>query len=68
MPRTARVIPEVGLFHILTRGNNRQIVFHDDEDFKAYIELLKKYKVSKDEICFVGEIKSVITILFSMCI
>jgi len=44
MPRTARILPDTGLFHIITRGNNRQIVFHDDNDFTAYIDLLKKYK------------------------
>jgi len=44
MPRAARILPEIGVFHILTRGNNKQDVFRDDEDFGTYMELLKEYK------------------------
>ena len=44
MPRIFRILPEAGVFHILTRGNNRQQVFHDDADFQRYIYLLKSYK------------------------
>jgi len=36
MPRTARIYIEGGVFHILARGNNKQAVFHSDEDFTAY--------------------------------
>jgi len=42
MPRVARIYTEEGVFHVLTRGNNRQVVFHDEEDFKVYKEKLKK--------------------------
>ena len=31
-------------FHILDRGNNRQIVFHQEEDFIYFLKLLKRYK------------------------
>jgi len=44
MPRIFRIIPEEGVFHILTRGNNRQEVFHDAADFRRYIDFLKDYK------------------------
>ena len=44
MPRIFRIIPEEGVFHILTRGNNRQEVFHDAVDFRRYIDFLKDYK------------------------
>lgn len=44
MPRTARVAPKEYLYHILTRGNNRQDVFKDEKDYKKYLEILKKYK------------------------
>lgn len=44
MPRTARVAPKGFVYHILTRGNNRQDVFKDGRDYKKYIEILQKYK------------------------
>lgn len=44
MPRTARIAPREHVYHILTRGNNRQDVFKDEKDYKRYIEILKKYK------------------------
>jgi putative transposase len=44
MARTARVTPKEYIYHILTRGNNRQDIFRDDEYFKKYIELLLRYK------------------------
>ena len=44
MPRTARIAPNEYLYHVLTRGNNRQNVFEDEEDFRKYLELLLRYK------------------------
>ncbi|MDO9516225.1 MAG: transposase [Syntrophales bacterium] len=44
MPRTARIAPKAFVFHVLTRGNNKQTVFKDDEDFKEYVDILRKYK------------------------
>ena len=44
MPRTARVAPKEHVYHVLTRGNNRQDVFEDEEDFRKYIDLLLRYK------------------------
>jgi REP element-mobilizing transposase RayT len=44
MPRTARVAPKEHVYHVLTRGNNRQDVFEDDDDFKKYLDLLFRYK------------------------
>ena len=44
MPRTARVAPSEHVYHVLTRGNNRQDVFEDEEDFRKYLELLLRYK------------------------
>ena len=40
MPRSARLIPDAGVFHIITRGNNREDVFHEDDDFPKYLDLL----------------------------
>jgi len=44
MPRTARIAPKEFVYHVLTRGNNRQDVFCDDEDFGKYLDILWKYK------------------------
>ena len=44
MPRTARIAPSGHVYHVLTRGNNRQDVFRDEVDFRKYLELLLHYK------------------------
>ena len=44
MPRTARIAPKEYVYHILTRGNNRQDVFKDEQDYGKYIEILQRYK------------------------
>ena len=44
MPRTARIAPKEYVYHILTRGNNRQEVFKDERDYKKYIEIVQRYK------------------------
>ncbi|MCM8829539.1 MAG: transposase [Candidatus Omnitrophica bacterium] len=44
MPRIARIAPKEYVYHVLTRGNNRQDVFKDERDYKRYIEILNKYK------------------------
>ena len=44
MPRALRItIPNLP-FHILNRGNNRQEIFLDEEDFNYFIALLKRFK------------------------
>jgi putative transposase len=44
MPRTARIAPKGYVYHILTRGNNREDVFKDEMDYKKYIEILQRYR------------------------
>jgi len=44
MPRTARIAPKDFIYHVLTRGNNRQVIFKDEEDYQKYLEILQKYK------------------------
>ena len=44
MPRPARLLLSKSYYHIMTRGNNKNIVFRKDEDFRYYLRLLKKYK------------------------
>lgn len=43
MPRTARNLLDGGTYHVLTRGNNGQPVFHHDTDFTRYLYLLAEY-------------------------
>ena len=43
MPRIARVIATQYPHHITQRGNNRAIVFFDDEDRQTYLKLLAVY-------------------------
>ena len=43
MPRAARAIVPGGTYHVLTRGNNGQAVFHHDADCQRYLKLLLTY-------------------------
>ena len=36
-------LPEL-IYHVLNRGNNRQIVFAEEQDYLHYLEILKRYK------------------------
>lgn len=44
MSRTPRKKSESGIYHIMLRGINQQVIFEDDEDYFKFIETLKKYK------------------------
>ncbi|WP_313346362.1 transposase [Sedimentibacter sp.] len=44
MPRVARKRSESGIYHIMMRGINRQVIFKDREDYLRFIETLLKYK------------------------
>ena len=44
MPRTARIAPKEYVYHVMTRGNNRQVVFKDDEDYSRYIAIMEQYR------------------------
>ena len=45
MPRTARSFIENACYHIVARGNQRQNIFKEQEDFIYYIGLIHKYKL-----------------------
>lgn len=40
MPRTARASVGGLCYHVLNRGNARAQVFHDDADYRAFLDLL----------------------------
>ena len=44
MPRTARFIIPKFPHHILNRANNKEIIFLDDNDFRFFLDQVKKYK------------------------
>lgn len=44
MPRPPRLLLSQSYYHIMTRGNNRNIVFKSDDDFFYYLDLMGKYK------------------------
>ena len=45
VPRMARVKSNTGVYHLIWRGANRQEIFHDEEDWRMFLNNLKKYKV-----------------------
>ena len=44
MPRGARIVFPSLPYHIISRGNNRESVFQDKEDFEKYLEICRRYK------------------------
>lgn len=42
MPRQARQSSETGYFHVIVRGNGKQILFEDSSDFRYYLSLLER--------------------------
>ncbi|MEA1884349.1 MAG: transposase [Thermotogota bacterium] len=44
MPRTRRLKSETGIYHVILRGINKQIIFEDDEDNEMFLKTLKQYK------------------------
>ncbi len=48
MPRTARVKSVSGYYHIVIRGNGKQIIFEDDLDRFAFLSALSKYRKEMD--------------------
>ena len=44
MPRVSRVKSESGIYHIMLRGINQQVIFECEEDYEKFIETIKKYK------------------------
>jgi REP element-mobilizing transposase RayT len=44
MARKRRIEFPGALYHVIARGNNRQATFKDDQDYKVYIDRLKRYQ------------------------
>lgn len=48
MPRIARGLVNGFVYHVLNRGNGGQEVFHKDQDYEAFIDLIKEVKARYD--------------------
>lgn len=46
MPRIARGLGEGIVYRVLNRGNAGQEIFHKEQDYKAFINLMKEAKKS----------------------
>jgi putative transposase len=42
MARKPRIQYEGAFYHVITRGNQRQKIFRDEEDCRQYLEILGK--------------------------
>jgi len=42
MPRIARQVSASGIYHVVQRGNDKQVIFDDDDDRRRYLGLLKE--------------------------
>lgn len=45
MPTAARLIYDGAVCHIIQRGNNRQKVFREEEDYEKFLSLVERYKI-----------------------
>ncbi|NOX96890.1 MAG: transposase [Nitrospirae bacterium] len=44
MPRIARGLTDGFIYHVLNRGNGKQEIFHKDQDYKGFVELIEEAK------------------------
>jgi putative transposase len=44
MARVLRLEGEGAVYHVIVRGNERKAVFRDDDDRRAYLDRLAKYR------------------------
>ena len=48
MPRTSRQMSASGIYHVMSRGINKQQIFEDEEDYLLLLECLRLYKDELD--------------------
>ena len=44
MPRQPRQKSSTGIYHVMLRGINQQVIFEDNEDYSKFLETIEKYK------------------------
>ncbi len=42
MSRAPRIFIDYACYHIITRGNQKQIIFRNEDNFHNYLKMLKK--------------------------
>ncbi|MBR0163903.1 MAG: transposase [Lachnospiraceae bacterium] len=53
MPRTARQISTTDIYHVITRGAGRQILFETPQDYRKYLSTLSRFK-DENNICLLA--------------
>ena len=48
MPRNPRIKGQSGVYHVMLRSVNRQQIFFEEDDYRFFIKLLKRYKTVSD--------------------
>ena len=49
MPRRARKTGVTGVYHVMLRGVNRNVIFHDEQDFGKFIKVLDLHAHPNDD-------------------
>ena len=44
MPRAPRQLVDGGIYHLIARGNNRQVLFTEEAQFRYFLDLLARAK------------------------
>ncbi|MBQ6132797.1 MAG: transposase [Lachnospiraceae bacterium] len=47
MPRNARKKSATGVYHVVTRGIGKQLLFEDDNDYYYFLRIMYKYKIEQ---------------------
>lgn len=47
MPRPLRTVSETGIYHVMSRGNRRKVIFHDSEDKQRLINIMINKKMNR---------------------
>ena len=60
MPRRARKSGVTGVYHVMLRGINRNVIFHDEQDFRKFIKVLQMHAhpvdndgIEKEPSCYI---------------
>jgi len=53
MSREARKRSECGIYHVMFRGNNQQVIFEDDYDRTKFLSLLRECQEQSGKKCFI---------------
>ncbi|MFC1790294.1 transposase [Patescibacteria group bacterium] len=44
MPRSPRLLLSQSYYHVMTRGNNQNVIFRKDKDFRHYLDIISRLK------------------------